>query len=606
MIAKYLSAIWAAIAPALADHLWQSTLFAVTVGVLTLALRRNHARARYGLWMAASVKFLIPFSLLVNIGSRLAWSRGSTGTNAGFYVVMEEVSQPFTQPMISMISRSPSPSSLASPALTHLLPALLSAAWICGFAAVILAWYARWRRISVAMRAAAPLREGRELDALRRLERSANMRQGIRMLISRASLEPGIFGILRPVLVWPEGISEHLEDAHLEAILAHEVWHLRRRDNLAAAVHMVVEAVFWFHPLVWWLGARLLEERERACDERVLELGSERQIYAESILKVCEFCLGSPLACVSGVTGADLQKRMVYIMSERSVRKLNFGKKLLLSAAALVAVGVPIILGLMTATQSRAQSQDEGTAKVPTFATASLKPDKSSDRVGLMFTPNGMTATNVPLQMLLREAYKVEDDRISGAPSWVKSEKYDLQAKVDTDHTDQPQEPSIERYQLMLQSLLAERFKLKLHWETKNLPVFELVVAKDGFKLHESKTDPPGSPSPHAFRVTSKGQLAAQGVPVSLLVRLLSEQVGHTVVDKTGLAGSYEFTLQWKPDDSAASQTPTFGGAQGTAGTASGPSIFTAIQEQLGLELEPHEVPMEVLVIDHVEKPVEN
>jgi uncharacterized protein (TIGR03435 family) len=93
---------------------------------------------------------------------------------------------------------------------------------------------------------------------------------------------------------------------------------------------------------------------------------------------------------------------------------------------------------------------------------------------------------------------------------------------------------------------------------------------------------------------------------MSLLVRLLSEQVGHTVVDKTGLAGSYEFTLQWKPDDSAASQTPTFGGAQGTAGTASGPSIFTAIQEQLGLELEPQEVPMEVLVIDHVEKPVEN
>ena len=89
-------------------------------------------------------------------------------------------------------------------------------------------------------------------------------------------------------------------------------------------------------------------------------------------------------------------------------------------------------------------------------------------------------------------------------------------------------------------------------------------------------------------------------------MRLLSEQVGHTVVDKTGLAGSYEFTLQWKPDDSAASQTPTFGGAQGTAGTASWPSIFTAIQEQLGLELEPQEVSMEVLVIDHIERPSAN
>src|SRR6202521_1660964 len=90
------------------------------------------------------------------------------------------------------------------------------------------------------------------------------------------------------------------------------------------------------------------------------------------------------------------------------------------------------------------------------------------------------------------------------------------------------------------------------------------------------------------------------------LVRLLSKQVGHTVVDKTGLAGSYEFTLQWKPDDSAAGQTPTFGGAQGTAGTALWPSIFTAIQEQLGLEQEPQEVSMEVLVIDYVEQPVEN
>src|SRR6266576_923925 len=77
-------------------------------------------------------------------------------------------------------------------------------------------------------------------------------------------------------------------------MLAHELWHVQRRDNLAAAVHMLVEAVFWFHPLLWWLGARLVEERERACDEEVLEMGKERQVYAESILKICEFCVESP------------------------------------------------------------------------------------------------------------------------------------------------------------------------------------------------------------------------------------------------------------------------------------------------------------------------
>src|SRR5271169_5786281 len=110
-------------------------------------------------------------------------------------------------------------------------------------------------------------------------------------------------------------------------------------------MHMVVEAIFWFHPLVWWLGARLLDERERACDEEVLALGSERHVYAESILKVCEFCVASPLACVSGVTGADLKKRMVHIMSEHVVRKLDFSRRLLLTGAALLAIAVPIAFG---------------------------------------------------------------------------------------------------------------------------------------------------------------------------------------------------------------------------------------------------------------------
>ena len=118
-----------------------------------------------------------------------------------------------------------------------------------------------------------PLSQGREVDALRRLGQIAGVRTPIRLLFSQDSVEPGIFGIVRPALVWPAGISQHPAPAHLEAIVAHEVWHVRRRENLAAAIHMVVEAFFWFHPLVWWLGTRLVEERERACDEEVLKLG---------------------------------------------------------------------------------------------------------------------------------------------------------------------------------------------------------------------------------------------------------------------------------------------------------------------------------------------
>src|SRR5205814_2016518 len=210
-------------------------------------------------------------------------------------------------------------------------------------------------------RNAVPLREGREVEALRRAEHLVGIRKRIELLLSGATLEPGIFGIVRPVLVWPQGISGRLNDAHLEAVLAHEVWHARRRDNLAAALHMVVEAIFWFHPVVWWLGTRLVEERERACDEEVLELGSERRVYAESILKTCEFCVESPLACASGVTGADLKKRIVRIMTDRVARKLDFSRKLLLRALGLIGVASPVVFGILHGTQILAESRAQNT-----------------------------------------------------------------------------------------------------------------------------------------------------------------------------------------------------------------------------------------------------
>jgi bla regulator protein blaR1 len=144
-----------------------------------------------------------------------------------------------------------------------------------------------------------------------------DLNANVPVLSSPAMLEPGVFGIFRPVLLLPEGITDRLAPAHLDAILAHELCHVRRRDNLAAALHMAVEAIFWFHPLVWWVGARLVEERERACDEEVLRLGSQPEVYAESILKTCQFYLESPLVCMSGIAGSDLKKRITRIMTGR-------------------------------------------------------------------------------------------------------------------------------------------------------------------------------------------------------------------------------------------------------------------------------------------------
>jgi len=619
MIPKYFSAIWEAVAPGLGNHIWQSTLFAVAAGLLTLTMRKNHARARYWLWLAASVKFLVPFSLLVGVGSYLTW--GPAPTKNGLYVAIEEVGRPFMQPTMSVIADVTS--STASANLIHFLPALLAAVWLCGFVVVLLMWYARWRRISAAIQKAAPLQEGREVEVLRRLESTGGICNRIEMLLSRDSLEPGIFGITRPVLLWPEGISERLEDAHLKAILAHELWHVRRRDNLAAVVHMVIEAIFWFHPLVWWLGARLIEERERACDEAVLELGGERQVYAESILKVCEFCVGSPLACVSGVTGADLKKRIVHIMSEPIARKLDFTRKLLLSAAGLLAFALPITFGLMNAAPGRAQSQAGNTAMAaPGYVSASIKPNKSDkNMVRLWFTPDGFSATGITLQTLIREAYGVQDNQISGAPDWVNTQRYDIEAKRDKSAANELRALGPDQGKLvmqsMLQSLLADRFKLTLHLANKDLQQYSLVVAENGPKLQQSKPEdtypngikgPDGHGHPGLMQMDiGRGRLTGQGLSMSTLATLLSRQLGSTVLDKSGLTGSYDFTLQWTPD---ANQVAVANGMQGTDNPpppdASGPSIFTAVQEQLGLELKSQTGPVGILVIDHVESPSEN
>src|ERR1700689_2144459 len=352
MIPKYFSEGSAAIAPAMANHLWQSTLFAVLAAMLTLAFKKNQARVRHGLWLTASLKFLVPFSLLMSVGRRLASPRFSLSGGNGLLSAVEGFSQPFTFVVVTPVNHATTDAYLLT-----LLPRLIAAMWLFGFVTVVILWSVRWRRIAAAAHGSAPMDQGREVDALRQLEKIEGVRRPMTLLLSRDSaMEPGIFGIFRPVLLWPATISEHLQDSHLKAILAHEVSHARRRDNLAAAMHMAVEAIFCFHPMVWWLGARLVEERELACDEAVLQLGNPPAIYAESILKTCEFCVGAPLACVSGGTGAELKKRIVRIMTPNPAEKLSPGRRLLLASVGVAAVAGPVLFGLWKTPPVSAQS----------------------------------------------------------------------------------------------------------------------------------------------------------------------------------------------------------------------------------------------------------
>jgi bla regulator protein blaR1 len=333
------------------NHLWQSTIFAVAAGLLSLELRKQRARVRYWVWLAASVKFLVPFSWLAAVGSHLAWSPGFGATSNHRLQVAIEV--------ISGVN-----SSVLMPDLTRLFP-LIAGVWFCGLVSVLARWCVRWRRMLHIAREAVTLPAGRVVTSLAEVERMLGIRRPTPVLLSKAFIEPGVFGIACPVLIWPEGLSQRLADAELEAILAHEVRHIQRRDNLTAAIHMMVEAIFWFHPLAWWLGTRLIEERERACDEGVLDLGNQPRAYAEGILKVCEFCLISPLPCMSGVASGDLKRRMVSIMTNRVRQELGFGRKVLLSVLGLVSLAGPIAVGLVHASVAGIASTAGTSAMAP-------------------------------------------------------------------------------------------------------------------------------------------------------------------------------------------------------------------------------------------------
>jgi uncharacterized protein (TIGR03435 family) len=561
----------------LLNHLWQSTLFAAAAGLLTLALRRNHARTRYWLWLAASVKFLMPFSLLVGVGSHIEWRTAPEVVQPVVYVMAEEVSQPFT----------------AAPTPAARIPTteILAAAWALGFLVVVLYWGRKWLRMRAAVRAASPM----------------PLAFPVPVRSSSALIEPGVFGIFRPVLVLPAGIADRLTPAQLDAILAHELCHVRRRDNLAAAIHMFVEAIFWFHPLVWWLGARLLEERERACDEEVLRLGSEPQVYAEGILTVCEFYLESPLTCVAGVTGADLRNRMERIMCGHDLEALSGWKKIILAAAGVIALAVPVLFGALTA-PSRLLAQSPGARPEFEVASVKLSLDETTPGVDFEWPPGGrLRARRNSAYDFIQHAYDVRYYQILGAPDWMNSTRFDVDAKADGN-------PGREEMNAMLRTLLEDRFKLKVHRETRQFPVFNLTVAKGGSRLQTSKEacvafdpdHPPDHDRPHPVtcgnnHVFMKGQnmaWEATDIDMASLTWALAAATRQTVIDRTGLIGTFDVHLEWTPSETALGPT---GDAD-----ASGPSLFTVLQEQLGLKLESGKGPVEVLVIDHVEKPSPN
>ncbi len=539
----------------LANHLWQSTFFGAAAWLLALAVRKNRAAVRYRIWMAASLKFLIPFSAMVSLGSRLGLRSAPISVQPQFTAVMNEVSRPFAL-------ATNAPALTAPPSSSH-LTIILVAVWLCGIALGLIFWMrSLWQIRAVVQRATL-------LD----------LNLPIPVMSSTSRLEPGIFGIRKPVLLLPEGITDRLTPAQLEAVFAHELCHLRRRDNLTAAIHMVVEILFWFHPLVWWIRTQLVAARESACDEEVIRTVEDPQVYAEGILNVCRFYLESPSPCVAGVTGADLRKRINAILLARTPRNLNLWKRIVLAAAGFAAVAVPVAIGLAQQPQAEPHLA---------FEVASIKPNPSEDNrtpYSNKENPGGIDYKYIWISNLIKKAFRIKGSYQLVLPHGYQEKPWEIVAKA-------PPNSRVEDIPLMLRSLLADRFHLTFHRETKEMPVYELVVAKAGSKLKE--VDPPahglGGSRPSAPGLIHIGK---DNTNIATLVTALTNLLTMPVIDKTGLQGVYEIEFEYEPLETNAS--------------VPGPTVFDALEKTLGLKLEQRKDPVEVLVVDHLDTtPTEN
>ena len=630
---------------AITNHLWQSTLFVLAAGVLAFALRKNGAHIRHCIWLIASLKFLVPFSLLMSLGVLLAPARPAPSADlaidpAPLSVAVDRLAQPFVADSTSATAPRPEKARASGPNWTTLV---LAATWACGFMVVVTVRARGWRRIRAALRESVP----------------ARIVTTIPVRSSAALIEPGVVGIRHPVLLVPASLEVQLTRVQLDAVIAHELCHVRRGDNLTSAIHMIVEAIFWFHPLVWVVGARLLDERERACDEHVLRVCGEPQAYAESILNVCKLYLESPVACVSGVSGADLKRRVSAIMSNRIGLRLSRVRKAALTIAAMLALTLPIVVGMMTAplrVSAFAQTSD----KPQKFDVASVKPcgtdaPPTGARSGTagQSSPGYLILPCYTLRQLVSTAYAGEDTplrtmhggwdyvpgnpkTVRGGPEWAYTETFTVEAKS-TSATDR-----ITLTGPMLRSLLEDRFQLKVHRATEERSAYALTVAKSGLKIKPTtpdecwdpgvRFDPARPVPPHAPDAgpcgggsgNGWGSIQLRGVmfgdtptlPGTGVVDALWRVLLKVVIDRTGLKGRYSFDLEFTPDDNTPGVHGRCGGnpdcmsrlaANGIDDSRpaifpSNANIFKAL-ENVGLHLEPIKAPGDYLVIDSAQHP---
>jgi uncharacterized protein (TIGR03435 family) len=495
---------------------------------------------------------------------------------------------------IETVSRAPS---------AQFLPWVV-AAWLAGAMAfwmrLIAGWLAIARVRSTQVRPAPPEWQ----QTLNRLRGRVGVTRPVRLLISALVRTPAVVGWLKPVVLIPIGALAGLPSEQVEALLIHELAHIRRHDYLVNILQSVAEALLFYHPAVWWVSGHIRSEREMCCDDEAVSLTGDAFTYALALADL-EQSRTVHLHAAVAANGGSLANRIGRLLGQSRPASRTISGPGATASAMLLVVTACVVFG---------QSADS-----PRFEVASIKLNTSTpQRHMIRPLPGGLHTQNASVRFLMQNAYSLQSFQIVGGPSWTDSDGYDIEAKgaVGTSQS---------HVLLMLQSLLEDRFHLKVHRGTKELPAYALTAAKSGLKLPPPKE--PGcinvaSPAPaargpqlptpcgHAVVMGGASGMIMQGasVPMAEFTRTLSMIVGSPIIDKTGVLEKFDVRLEFYPDEATAGlpnpRRP--GDPEQPSDPTDSPSILIALQQQLGLKLEATKGPVEVLVIDHVERPTEN
>ncbi len=478
---------------------------------------------------------------------------------------------------------------------------------------------------------------------------------------------PVTWGIVRPIILVPVGFEE-LPAESRDAVIRHELAHIQAHDFLMRGLAEIARALIWFQPLVWIVWRQLREEQELACDNCVLAAGGKPSAYAKLLLD-WDARRGMDSLIAVGIAHQSCLKRRLYALLDTDLRRDKIAGSgvagalflALVAALPLAAVSftraVPVQPAPAQALQSTspsllrppaqlAQAQTVQTpvrapapqpaaqsAARPRFDVVSIKPCKpgvtngvpvvgGDSSPGRLSIGCGILADTDNVGLIQRAYNRYASGQltsakvipIEGGPDWIHSERFEIDAKADG-------QPSILMMEgPMMQTILEDRFKLKIHRETRQGPVYELALGKGSPKLkplQDGSCIPVviGRPLPLLpdgqqrcrNMVSPRGSVDFEGGTLSMFAGSLGMVLDRPVIDKTGITSYFEIHLVFSPDDSAAPRPVTAEpGASAAVRVADAPSIFQAIQEQLGLRLLPAKGPVDVLVIDHIERPSEN